>query len=154
MQLTSFLTVVAALKATTALPLVSDNDHTHIPGAGKGPDTIDQITGEKLNGKTVAQYGTFLCEGPSFLGDCIHSSSSENQCVQLDKGVSSVAPDKGVHCRYFYTPSCLTKEPNDCGYFDLTNSGIGNVPYIPENCTQDPTNKIRSYWCGPASGWI
>lgn len=133
MQFISILAVMAALKATAALPLVSGNDHTHIPGAGKISNGIDEVTGKEPNG-TVAQYGTFLCDGPYFSGTCIHMASAENQCskstnivhpeferqqsnlgyrvslttctfslcpVQLGQGVSSVGPDKGVHCRYF-----------------------------------------------------
>ncbi|KAF2847354.1 hypothetical protein T440DRAFT_403524 [Plenodomus tracheiphilus IPT5] len=95
------------------------------------------------------EVSVILCNDLYFHGYCQHFGTEASQCVLLDddlnKEISSVAPDVGSYC-YFFT-DCKTNGDT----FHVGNPGFADLRAVPVNgpvgSTRNFNNRISSYFC-------
>ncbi|KAK3392371.1 hypothetical protein B0T20DRAFT_54641 [Sordaria brevicollis] len=163
MQLTSVLATVAALQVVAALPSASSEVAKVVTGASVSADEIpDAMKFNPANATDVASrgldkrasLGVYLCrDAPFVAGTCQHIYSNHDECIALDSylagQVSSIGPDQGAYCRFFFDSNCPSNnDENGCRHLDSQYPGRSNLNTASNNvCGVNSNDKIRSYRC-------
>ncbi|KAK3401699.1 hypothetical protein B0T20DRAFT_492547 [Sordaria brevicollis] len=157
MQLFSALTAFAAFNLALALPsgaetgVVTQVTTDEIPAAYK-------ISNETLiatrNLEERASLGVYFCVNANWGSPCQHITSQPNQCIgfdsTLDGRISSIGPDQGTYCRFFYSYNCIDSSPSNCEHLDLQYPGFADLSKF-SGCGPNPNDRIHSYFCVPTS---
>ncbi|KAK3488244.1 hypothetical protein B0T13DRAFT_520664 [Neurospora crassa] len=167
MQLASVLATLAALKAVAALPSASVEVAKVVTGASVTADEIpDAMKFNPPNATDAtavasrtpldkrASLGVYICKDAPFVAStCQHIFSNPNECIALDGylagQVSSVGPDQGAYCRFFFDSNCPSNnDDNGCRHLDAESPGRSNLNTASNNvCGVSSNDKIRSYRC-------
>ncbi|KAK3948315.1 hypothetical protein QBC32DRAFT_269149 [Pseudoneurospora amorphoporcata] len=153
MQIISVLTALAAFKFAAALPsgpetgIVTHVTTDEIPAVFKVSNETD-ITARDVEKR--ASFGVYLCANAPWKEPCQHITSQSNQCIKLDSAlagqVSSIGPDQGAYCRFFFSDNCV--DNNGCEHFDLTSPGYSDLSLLGPSCNgKYPNDRVRSYFC-------
>ncbi|KAI7787706.1 hypothetical protein LA080_015075 [Diaporthe eres] len=98
-----------------------------------------------------ANHGVYLCVDAYFKGYCVHITSPADVCVplasDLNDKVSSVGPDTGGYCRFYFNAGCTDND--GCLHFDSTNPGRSNLDLADQKVCgrNNPNDQITSYKC-------
>ena len=157
MQITNVFLGLLATKIVSALPgslaariplgieytVVSPDE---IPEFIKNSAVTADVEVMKRDLQKRANYGVYLCTDANWGGHCVHIIAPENTCVplaaDLNDKVSSVGPDAGAYCRFFFNAGCT--DDGGWEHFDATSPGYAN---LNEKAVPNPNDKITSYMC-------
>ncbi|ORY62397.1 uncharacterized protein BCR38DRAFT_438365 [Pseudomassariella vexata] len=137
--------IPAGMTYTTIAP---EDIPESIKGAGK---SVNSTVTEARDIKKRADFGVYLCTDANWGGHCVHIVAPENVCVplagDLNDQVSSVGPDSGAYCRFYFNAGCT--DDNGCLHFDLTSPGYSNLNQgsLFVCGANNPNDKVTSYMC-------
>ncbi|KAF2474991.1 uncharacterized protein BDR25DRAFT_311369 [Lindgomyces ingoldianus] len=141
------LSVLAPLVSSVALP---ESEYPAGITATKVTKFDYPRTVEKRDGlEKRANHGVYLCVNANFPQDgslCVHIVAPAGVCVplglDLEDKVSSVGPDQGAYCRFFFDRGCV--DNSGSRHFDTVFPGVPDLSRLGNGASND---QISSYQC-------